>query len=57
MRYYLLHAAVISEDSRAVRKLLSSGADPNHPDCNNTRPVHLAAVLKDTTILRDLIQH
>lgn len=55
-KYYLLHAAVISEDSRAVRKLLSSGADPNHPDCNNTRPVHLAAVLKDTTILRDLIQ-
>ena len=57
MRYYLLHAAVISEDSRAVRKLLASGADPNQPDCNYTRPVHLAALLKDTAILSDLIQH
>jgi len=55
-KYYLLHAAVISEDSRAVRKLLASGADPNQPDCNYTRPVHLAALLKDTAILSDLIQ-
>jgi uncharacterized protein len=45
-----LHAATAVKDAAAVEKLLRAGADPNLPQQQGFRPIHVSAMHGDTVI-------
>ncbi|VDM58323.1 unnamed protein product [Angiostrongylus costaricensis] len=50
-----LHIAVSKKNNEATRLLLCLGANPNLTNSNDETPRHLAARLKETTLLKSLI--
>ncbi|MCL1998173.1 MAG: ankyrin repeat domain-containing protein [Turicibacter sp.] len=52
-----LHMAALQGNTNEVKRLLSSGTDPNAANNNGVTPLHLAAYIGNADILRILIQH